>query len=312
MTNRDFLKELSVEQIPDATEFLAGAHKPRRVWRRVAVAVAAAAAIGAVVTVGAQVHMNALEQIEASTGKESISDITQLETGKLYTIETHLKPSESGSRMAEYFYHVYNELPEGTNPRTLPMESSDTFSDDDESRSICVVCHSFVWTPTNPVEYSYQRPSASEPETFNVRTLVCAICGYLGQVFEADGKVIPRGLSDEIRHAFEDSWEVETPNIEGLTLYDDASQLEKDVVYRAYMCNGNVYFYESTPENNGKVSSWVTCVGCSARGDMHPYDFLLGECETSTYVDEYYGDEYTYSVYTMVCAKCGEAAFSFR
>lgn len=304
MTNRDFLKQISTDGLPDAATVLARTQKPKRVWRRVAVAVVAAVAIGAVVTVGAQVHMNALEQIEASTGKESISDITQLETGKLYTMEYHRKDSESDPRMADYFYSVYNELPEGTDPRTLPMEPSDTFSDDDESRGVCLVCHSFAWTPTDPVEYSYQRPSASEPETFNVRTLNCAVCGHQGELFEKDGKVIPRGLQDEINEAFYADREVKIPNIEGLTLYDKVEQLKPDVVYRAFIRGVNVFFYESTPENNGKVSSWVSCVMCG----FDQRDFYARE-KTMTYVDEYYGDEYTYSFHVMVCAKCGEESF---
>lgn len=307
MTNRDFLKQVSTDGLPDASTVLEGV-KPRSVWRRVAVAVVAAAAIGAVVTVGAQVYMNELEQIEAQSGKGPITDLTQLETGKLYTIENHSKISDDDPRMAEYYYSVYNELPEDANPHELPMPPSETFTDDDENRSFCIVCHSIAWTPTDPVEYSYQRPSASEPETFNVRTLNCALCGYLLETFDADGKELPRRLEHEIRDAFEDSREVEVPNIEGLTLYDDVSQLKQDVLYRAFIYKGYIYFYESTPENNEKVSSWITCAVCSTRGDMHQRDFLLGEHETISFVDEY-GDEHTYSHYSMICAKCGEESF---
>lgn len=301
MTNRDFLKQASTDGLPDASALLEGA-KPKRVWRRVAVAVVAAVAIGAVVTVGAQVHMNELEKIEASTGRKSITDITQLETGKLYTIEHHSLTDPANPQMLLYNYVLYNELPEGTNPRTVPMESHETFSDEDEWREVCGVCHGFVWTPTDPVEYSYQRPSASEPETFHVRTLNCAICGWLGDLFDADGKVIPRGLEDEIVHAFYDSREVKIPNIEGLTLYDKVEQLKPDVVYRAFRQGMEVFFYESTPENNGKVSSWYVCAYCDGR------DLLIRE-KTTTYVDKYYGDEYHYSFHVAVCAECGEEMF---
>lgn len=305
MTNRDFLEQVSTDGLPDAATVLEGA-KPRSVWRRVAVAVVAAVAIGAVVTVGAQVHMNELEKIEASTGKESIDNLTRLEPGKLYTIETHYKYSEDNPREAEYSYSVYNELPEGTNLHELPYSiiEPDSFSDDDESRGICFVCHGFVWTPSEPVEYSYQRPSASEPETFHVGTLNCAQCGYQGELFEADGKPIPRGLQDEITRAFHADREVKTPTIEGLTLYDKVEQLDPDVIYRAFIQGGNIFFYESTPENNGKVSSWVSCVTC----DFDQRDFYIRE-KTITYVDEYYGDEYTYDFHVMVCAKCGEESF---
>lgn len=53
MTNRDFLKQLSTEEIPDAETVLAGAAKPRRSWKRVAVAAAVAVAIGMVGTAAA-------------------------------------------------------------------------------------------------------------------------------------------------------------------------------------------------------------------------------------------------------------------
>lgn len=53
MTNRDFLKQVSTDGLPDASAVLEGAQKPRSVWRRVAVAVVAAAAIGAIGTAAA-------------------------------------------------------------------------------------------------------------------------------------------------------------------------------------------------------------------------------------------------------------------
>lgn len=307
MTNRGFLEQVSTDGLPDASTVLEGA-KPKRVWRRVAVAVVAAAAIGAVVTVGAQVHMNELEKIEASTGKEPITDITQLETGKLYTIEHHSLTDPANPRMFLYNYVSYNELPEGTNPRTVPMEPYDTFSGEDEWREVCGVCHGFVWTPTEPVEYSYQRPSASEPETFHVRTLNCAICGqYSCEVFDADGKTIPQGLYFVI--ADSENEEVTPPKIEGVTLYSKYEELEKGVVYRAFMHRGTIFFYESTPENNEKASCWIFCIGC--RESDNPRDLLLGEDGTTVVVDDY-GDEYTFHHHTMVCAECGEEALAFN
>lgn len=53
MTNRDFLKQVSTADLPGAATMLDRAQKPRSVWRRVAVAVVAAAAIGAVGTAAA-------------------------------------------------------------------------------------------------------------------------------------------------------------------------------------------------------------------------------------------------------------------
>lgn len=53
MTNRDFLKQVSTDGLPDAATVLEGAKKPRSVWRRVAVAVVAAVAIGAIGTAAA-------------------------------------------------------------------------------------------------------------------------------------------------------------------------------------------------------------------------------------------------------------------
>lgn len=52
MTNRDFLKQVSTDGLPGAATVLEGV-KPRSVWRRVAVAVVAAAAIGAIGTAAA-------------------------------------------------------------------------------------------------------------------------------------------------------------------------------------------------------------------------------------------------------------------
>ena len=53
MTNRDFLEQVSTDGLPDASAVLDRAQKPRSVWRRVAVAVVAAAAIGAIGTAAA-------------------------------------------------------------------------------------------------------------------------------------------------------------------------------------------------------------------------------------------------------------------
>lgn len=299
MTNRDFLKQVSTDGLPGAAMVLEGA-KPRSVWRRVAVAVVAAAAIGAIVTVGAQVHMNELEKIEAQSGKEPITDITQLEPGKLYTIENHSKMSDDNPRNTEYSYSVYNELPEGTNPRTLPMESHDTFSDEDEWRSICIVCRCFAWKLSEPEEYSYQRPSASEPETFHVCTLCCALCGNPGDKFDVDGKDIPRGLSDNIDRAYLAKRKPVPPKIEGLTIYNDPSQLEQGVVYQVIWERGEFFFYESTPENNEKGTHRFSCGYCGG------CDFLIVGPTTNTYVDER-GDEYIYeNCYDITCVSCGE------
>lgn len=53
MTNRDFLEQVSTDDLPDAASLLEGALKPKRVWRRVAVAVVTAVAIGAIGTAAA-------------------------------------------------------------------------------------------------------------------------------------------------------------------------------------------------------------------------------------------------------------------
>lgn len=306
MTNRDFLKQVSTDGLPDAATVLDRAQKPRSVWRRVAVAVVAAVAIGAVVTVGAQVHMNELEQIEAQSGKGPITDLTQLETGKLYTIENHFKLKDGSSWEFEYNYDVYNELPEGTNPRELPYpeNAAGEFSEDDEHRRFCVYCRSFVWTPTDPVEYSYQSSSANEPETHHLRTLVCAECGYLLEVFDADGEDVPRKLSNEITIANLAERKPTPPKIDGLTIYDDPAELEQGVAYGVIWERGEYYFFESTPENHEKATHRFCCGHCDG------LNFYIDGPFVKTFTDES-GDTVTYECYTMSCASCGDALIDF-
>ncbi len=307
MTNRDILNEAATLGIPDAAEVMAKSRKPRRrVGRVAAIACAAILVLGAGVAT-AQGYMSELEQFEDAEGKALIEDIALLETGKWYTIEHHSKYSDPHGT-PDYHYNIYKELPEGIELSDVPsLETSGNYSDEDENRTCCMGCHGYVWTVDDPVEHTFQRPSASEPETFHIRTLSCVRCGYELNRFDVDGKPIPMGLEHELAKAYREKRGPVTPDVEGVEFIEDMSQLQPDVVYRMVMIRDEVFIYESTPENISKVGGrGFICSYClDSDWTSSQHDVLAGEPEIKTFTDDY-GDEYTYEMYSMFCAECGE------